>query len=31
MSVVGRTGRFLGGFIRRPLYFPDMILTIVIK
>src|SRR5690554_2330762 len=30
-SVVGRTGRFLGALIRRPLYFPDIILMTVIK
>lgn len=28
MSVVGRTGKFLGGEMRLPLNFPDIILTI---
>jgi hypothetical protein len=28
MSVVGRTGKFLGGKIRLPLYLPEIILTI---
>jgi len=31
MSVVGLTGRFFGGKMRRPLYFPEMILMIEIR
>ena len=30
-SVVGRTGRLVGGLMRRPLYFPETILIYAIK
>jgi hypothetical protein len=31
MSVVGRTGKLRGGEMRRPLYFPEIILKIEIR